>query len=511
MSSGSWNRGNGVAACSPGNPRIYWTRNWSGTDSIVTRTERHPVAKTVIKKVGARKVTYMSYQKTKSGKTRWVKREVWVPIKAVTHVSSSRNVKFRITSAEDAKGIYPASVINLLPTALRKREDDAGLNESSPLVERLTPDRGAVPTPYASTDRNPARKPKRARLQDNPYTMDEFYMRDVSKFYLQDSYKQYYPKICFPATESIGSGMVFCVQDWAPSVLFDANDDIKLINKLREKVIGSDFNAAVALGELGQSMDLISNAAIRLARYMAAMKRGNFVAAHKALFDTNSGRVRKFKPAKSLASNHLSLEYGWKPLLNDVVGGAEALAHALNTPVQKTYRVSRSVRLPQTRLTNVPNYCNIRGFQIEAKGLKEQRKGLIARFREKPTIPKLLGLLDPEVVLWERTPFSFIADWFIPLGDWLTARGFAQGLDATFITSDKRVGRAYEPTGPRYFTKVPSDGEALFSRVYFSRTVSTTLAVRPPVTKPLSKSLSWAHMTNAVALLISNHGGKGYK
>jgi len=510
MTSGSWNRGNGVGACSPGNPRIYWTRTWSGSDSIQTRTERHPVDKTVIKTVGHRKVTYMSFQKTKSGKSAWVQREVWVAVKAVTRVSSTRSAKFRITTPEDAKGIYPASVVSLLPTALRKREDDAGLNEISPLVEALP--KGAKTAD--STERNAARKPKRARLQDNPYTMEEFYMRDVSKYYLEDSVKQIQPKICFPAWEKVGSGMTYCVTSWSPTSLLNANDQIRLVNKLRDKVVGSDFNAAVVLGELHQSVDLIVNSATRISRYLAAMKKGKLSSAHMALFDRpapGKGPQTFVPSAKQLASKHLELEYGWKPLLQDVVGGAEALAHALNTPVQKTYRVAVTARQAQKRLTDIPKYCNAGGFQITAKGIKEHRRGLIARFREKPSIPKLLGLLDPEVVAWELVPFSFIADWFIPLGDWLTARGFAQGLDATFITSDKTVGKAYEPTGPKYFTKVPTDGEALFSRVYFSRTVSSTLIVKPPVTKPLSKALSWGHMTNAVALLISNHGGRGYK
>jgi hypothetical protein len=120
-------------------------------------------------------------------------------------------------------------------------------------------------------------------------------------------------------------------------------------------------------------------------------------------------------------------------------------------------------------------------------------------------------LLDPEVVMWNLVPFSFLADWAIPLSDWLTARGFAQGLDATFITSNKRTGVAYEPQGKGLFKSDPSDGEALFSRVLFDRTVSSTLAVPKPTTTPLAKALSWRHMTNAVALLISNHGGRGYK
>lgn len=34
-------------------------------------------------------------------------------------------------------------------------------------------------------------------------------------------------------------------------------------------------------------------------------------------------------------------------------------------------------------------------------------------------VPKLLGFTNPAAVLWEATPFSFVVDWFLPIGDYL--------------------------------------------------------------------------------------------
>lgn len=507
MSSGSWTLGTVKPATEGEQVTLYRTRTWNGADSIVVRKERHPGTRVKVTRGEARLVRYKSYVKTKSGKYAWVNREAWVVQKTVTHVPVTRDRFVRITNYDDAKQVYPASVVSLIPTAIRKREDDAGLTRRDDDVEVL-----ARPSSVVNKDR----PPKRARLVDNNYSMTETSMRRVYCKILRNYIIQSVPEKCVPISPLHGDSATYAVPSWTPVNLMGANDEIKLVNKLREKVIGSDFNAAVVLGELHESIDLIVNSAVRIGKYAAAMKSGKWQTAHHALFEkdprSKSTDFRRGRPSlKEIASKHLEMQYGWMPLLQDVVGGAEALAHALNTPVQKTYRTARSLEQRSVQLTDIPSYgCGAGGFQIRAVGVKKQRVGLIVRFREKPSLPKLLGLLDPEVVAWELVPFSFIADWFVPLGDWLTARGFSQGLDATFIRSDKRTGIAYQGEGEKLIYN-PANGPGLLSKVEFTRTVSTSMAVPKPAVKPLSKAFSWAHMTNAVALLISNHGGRGYK
>lgn len=510
MSSGSWDRGNGVATPTPGTPKLVWTRSWSGADSIQTRYTPHPVVTTYWKRVGSRKVTVRSYQKTKSGNYRWVTREIWVTDRRLVTSTRAGYTKFRITSPEQARGIYPSSIVSMLPNAVKRREDMAGLNDRDPVVEEL-------PSSNKSVARfDSARPPKRARLADNAYSMVEQYMRDVGYMMRTGAPLAYGPLVCGYYPDKGWAVSTWIPPSWGPINLMDANDHIRVINNLREKVIGSDFNAAVVLGELSESVDLIVNSAVRINRYLTELRRGNFVAATKALVDPRPHAktgTRVKRSAKEIASQHLQNEYGWKPLLQDAVTGAEALAHALNTPVQKTYRVSVRKEMPLSYMEDVAESdCN-GSIEIRTTGARTQRYGIIARFREKPSLPKLLGLLDPEVVLWEKVPFSFVADWFIPIGDWLTARGFAQGLDATFVISDKRVGTVFEPVikSSRLFKPNPSDGEMLFKWVTFNRSISASLTVPPPSEKPLAKALSWGHMTNAIALLLSNHGGRGYK
>lgn len=123
------------------------------------------------------------------------------------------------------------------------------------------------------------------------------------------------------------------------------------------------------------------------------------------------------------------------------------------------------------------------------------------------SIPQLLGLQDPELVAWELVPFSFVCDWFIPIGNYLQARAFSQKLKGTFVTT----------TSNRWLFKGLIDGVSSSSSSYVffntglaerkdeiaqTRSVTTQWNVPKPTIKPLSKAASWQHTANAVALLV---------
>lgn len=55
-----------------------------------------------------------------------------------------------------------------------------------------------------------------------------------------------------------------------------------------------------------------------------------------------------------------------------------------------------------------------------------------------------LGLDDPLGLIWELTPYSFVVDWFLPVGQWLSSFRSIKGL--TFqggYTYVKSQGRGY--------------------------------------------------------------------
>jgi hypothetical protein len=125
----------------------------------------------------------------------------------------------------------------------------------------------------------------------------------------------------------------------------------------------------------------------------------------------------------------------------------------------------------------------------------------VAYIKEVDTV-SLLGLKDPSSLVWERLPWSFVADWFIPIQDYLQARALTQSVSGTFVKTitEKRVvkGFHYESGGyhfddPGYYGKY----------VKCNRYVYTSLPDVPlPRFKPLGDVPSWKRALNAVSLLV---------
>jgi len=271
--------------------------------------------------------------------------------------------------------------------------------------------------------------------------------------------------------------------------LWTANDDLALIGKLRTAVAGSDFNLGVFLGEGHEALKMIATNATKIYRAYKLARKGNFIGAAEQLVRGSGkrGSVRSI-PAK----NWLELQYGWLPLLKDVKGGAEFLAHQLNTPLHVTVKVRHKVEAYPVRSLN--------GNAVYTFGWHRSTGQIIYRAKE-IDVPQLVGLTDPASVAWELLPFSFVADWFLPIGSWLDARGLSQALTGTFVTTHGQDGFATQPnsTHPNY--QWAADSQERWRTV--DRQVTNNLLVPFPNIKPLGKIATWKHAVNSIALLAA--------
>jgi hypothetical protein len=266
---------------------------------------------------------------------------------------------------------------------------------------------------------------------------------------------------------------------------WDSNMELQLLGRLRTVVAGSEFNLGVSLGTAHQSLQLIGDAAFRIAKSLRHVKRGNFAAAYHAV----SGNEH-LPGSKRVASNYLEYTYGLVPLLQDVHAGAEFLAHHLNTPQQIVVRVSHSRRYYELNPSKFASGYPDESWKYGIKSIK-------AIISEK-NVAQLAGLTNPASVAWELLPWSFVVDWFIPIGDWLDARALVNGINGKFVTSYKIVNGGQEYSGRSAGRDSPG---YRYQTVSMTRTVSTTLNVPFPKFKPLSRALSFKHCQNALALL----------
>lgn len=337
---------------------------------------------------------------------------------------------------------------------------------------------------------------KRAYDEEHAYTMQELYMSDEDV-------------TVFRADGSTYTGSLmgnFGQPTWTAVDLLTANHQLKLLGKLREKLTGSDFNMSVFLGEGHKTLEMIGDTAIRIAKAVHHLRKGDLAGVARSLLEGTSRspvkpyqKMKPFKPtAAAMSSKWLELQYGWKPLLDDTYNGMQSLAHQLSVPAQQTYRMS--VRT-ESIIEDVKT-----GWKapIYNRSVRVHRRSLKVIVSEHPSFLAKLGLTDPTNVAWELLPFSFVVDWFIPIGSYLDARAITSCIVAKYVTSDKRTGIRHTPRSEAFASKP----RAYFKSVKFDRTISAAPKLPLPVFKPLSQVASWQHCANAVALVTQMATGQ---
>jgi hypothetical protein len=292
---------------------------------------------------------------------------------------------------------------------------------------------------------------------------------------------------------------------WGPA-LWDANAEIALIAKLREAINGSEFNPSIMLGELNQTLEMITDRSKKIAKMLAAVRRKDVAGALRAIGHSSSRRKHlTWTDASSLL---LEIKFGWQPLLMDVYEGAQYLAHQLNAPKGKVFRVKgrKSATYEDGPGTTVCCYPT-RRYTAQRQIVAMLEENIPENFAAK------LSLLHPEEVAWEKLGFSFVADWFIPIGDYLSARGIASALSGQFVLSLKHLWEQYGIHSNQFNTGfyAPSSftgGDGSFhTHMLFNREVVTSLDVPLPVFKGFGKAASWWHCAEAVSL-VTQFGSK---
>jgi hypothetical protein len=133
----------------------------------------------------------------------------------------------------------------------------------------------------------------------------------------------------------------------------------------------------------------------------------------------------------------LELQFGWKPLLEDIDGMAKHLA---SLPLEdRIYRVSAAVG----DLENVNEMSRIAGsgsnvwYRITKHSRAYRVESHLWYRLSSPAIvaAKSLGFTNPMALAWDALPLSFVVDWFLPIGPWLNT--LDAGLGLTFVDGYK--------------------------------------------------------------------------
>ncbi len=214
-------------------------------------------------------------------------------------------------------------------------------------------------------------------------------------------------------------------------ITFSSNDQLRLLNKMLKKVKSHDFNLAVNLGQLHQTVDLLQSNLRKLGDAAIALKRGQFATAARQLGAKPRGTRLK---TSDISGRWLELQYGWLPLLGDSFEAAKAFEAISNGPRSQLYRVS----IKKESTGNGSQSPTI----FDMPYTERLTRHLQYECTEEIGFSRQLGLLDPLSVAWELLPWSFVADWFIPIGSYLDLVNQVPALKGRFLTTDVRKREA---------------------------------------------------------------------
>lgn len=182
------------------------------------------------------------------------------------------------------------------------------------------------------------------------------------------------------------------------------------------KVKDAKVNLGVSFGERLEVANMFEQNARALGKAARAFRKGKLKAAAKAL-----GLTWKDVPSK-----WLEFQYGWKPLVSEIYSGCEAILEADRKDQKRTwYTVKDGSSVKINDRYNAGD--NGSGITWSHNGGHSDVK---CRFDFGPPVTqrdKLLqdldqwGILNPAEIAWELLPFSFIVDWAVPVGDFLSA------------------------------------------------------------------------------------------
>ncbi len=180
-------------------------------------------------------------------------------------------------------------------------------------------------------------------------------------------------------------------------------------DKFKEKM-WTTASVATTLAEWEQSCSMIAKRASQLTTFVKSLKRGRFGDAAAAL-QTSLFDKRRPRRDKHWADLFLELHFGWEPLVKDIGAAIEVLQGPPppdHVRARGKYREETFVDPGGSSPLRKQNYT----FTTEFGALIRVENPNLA-------LANQMGFINPLSVAWELVPFSFVVDWFYPVGGFL--------------------------------------------------------------------------------------------
>lgn len=266
----------------------------------------------------------------------------------------------------------------------------------------------------------------------------------------------------------------------------ESDDEGPAVRRLYSKLSNQRAHVGNMLAERKQTFDMI----VQLWTTLSSI-----VNRKRKLLEVVGSSLNK----KGISNAILQFKFGVEPLVNDITELIDAYLNGISPPAR--FKIKSSMWLKERALVIPGSTCDFSG---------SMRVGYTAVLTLDDTPAYALsqfGLIDPRQIAWEVTPWSFVVDWFIPVGDWIMSQTAEVGLQSwqvmrsiralgTFGIHDPAVG------GIGFTASTP--GTSTLSGWYHGELKSRRFVPLPASDKVLffKNPFSWSHAIEAVALII---------
>lgn len=294
----------------------------------------------------------------------------------------------------------------------------------------------------------------------------------------------------------IGSITPLSASSASSLVGWSANDDLRLLAKLWESIRGHSFDLGINIAEASKTYSGIVQNLRSLGSALISLKHGHVGNAFRYL--GVAGRRRSFATRRlntsDVTGRWLEMQYAWMPIVHDSYQAAKAL-EALTGPRALRFTASVGTKRATYNGTQVPGAFDYLVSVSVSKRLQ-------AELYEDASFARTLGLVDPASIAWEVVPYSFVVDWFIPVGTYLSVWSSIPSLKGRFL-STTRIGQKH--SGYRVISAAGNPGYNGTKKTdewfRIERTASSSLSVPMPTFNSVPKALSPKRILNAVALI----------
>lgn len=193
----------------------------------------------------------------------------------------------------------------------------------------------------------------------------------------------------------------------APGVIWSADLRDQAVAQATLKIKERKASLGESLAEAAKTYNMIVETSTTLLQALLAVKRGKIGTAWNLLKDGRSV-VRRG------ADLYLQYQYGWRPIMSDIKGSWDLFKEQL----QAALIITGSSKSEKENLS----MGSTSDFERSAKGWRQAHCKLYGQLDDKyRRIADRVGLSNPLSLAWELVPFSFVLDWFIPVGNVLEA------------------------------------------------------------------------------------------